>query len=249
MVDDYEARLRLLLGLNRYETKVYITLLSKGPKKAIEIASISGVPRGRVYDVLRSLEAKGLINRQGHEYAAVHPRRALSRVSQRILLEAFDTIRKLEELAETLEEKYNETTIDEEIRLIHGLRESLATALSSVANCKETIYFTAFKSAEKSIELWNLLRPLIDRLSPNVRILIPPTVTPPREITQALKEKGVEIRRHSTVMIDSMVSCDTVIIGLPSVAFDVISVYIRHREFADSLWKRLNDFWNEAEPV
>lgn len=249
MVDDLEARLRLILGLNRYEAKVYMTLLGRGPLKALEIAGISGVPRGRVYDVLRSLEAKGLVNRRDHEYGAVHPRRALSRAGQRILLDAFDTIRRLEELAEALEDKYHETGVDEEIKLIHGLKESLATALASVANCKNIIYFTAFKSAEKSSELWELLSPLVRRLSPNVRIMIPPMIDPPSQIIDALRERGVEVRKHPSVMIDSMVACDTVIIGLPSGTYDVISVYVRHSEFAEGLWRRLDEFWEESREL
>lgn len=246
---DAEARLRLLLGLNKYEARVYITLLRKGPKKAVDLSSISGVPRGRVYDVLRSLEAKGLVNRQGHEYSAVHPRRALSRLGQRVLIEALETIRKLEELAEELEEEYSENVVEEEIRLIHGLRESLAAALSAVTNCSETIYFTSFKSAEKIVELWSLLSPLVERLSPKARVLIPPNINVPLEIIKTVTDRGVEVRRHPTAMIDSMVACDTVIIGLPSSSYEVISVYVRHKDFSRSLWRRLDEFWREAEPI
>jgi len=46
-------------ALNVYETKVWLALLSKGIATAGEIATISGVPRSRTYDVLESLEKRG----------------------------------------------------------------------------------------------------------------------------------------------------------------------------------------------
>jgi len=42
-------------NLNVYETKVWLALLTKGIASVGEIASISKVPRSRVYDVLESL--------------------------------------------------------------------------------------------------------------------------------------------------------------------------------------------------
>ena len=45
--------------LNVYETKVWLALISKGVASAGEVASISGVPRSRAYDVLETLEKRG----------------------------------------------------------------------------------------------------------------------------------------------------------------------------------------------
>lgn len=50
-----------LLGLNTYEVKVFKTLLYKGKSKASFISQDSGVPNGKIYDTLASLEEKGLI--------------------------------------------------------------------------------------------------------------------------------------------------------------------------------------------
>ena len=47
--------------LNVYETKVWLALLSKGIATAGEIATISGVPRSRTYDVLEGLEKRGFV--------------------------------------------------------------------------------------------------------------------------------------------------------------------------------------------
>lgn len=50
------------LGLTKYETKIYLTLLKNGPLKGGEVSKLSGVPHGRTYEVLLNLVKKGLIN-------------------------------------------------------------------------------------------------------------------------------------------------------------------------------------------
>ncbi len=48
-------------GLNTYEAKCYVALLSKGRATASEVSRASGVPHQRVYDSLSSLEEKGFV--------------------------------------------------------------------------------------------------------------------------------------------------------------------------------------------
>ena len=50
------------LGLNSYETKLWVSLLSKGPLVVGELSDVADVPRSRSYDVLESLEKKGFVN-------------------------------------------------------------------------------------------------------------------------------------------------------------------------------------------
>jgi len=47
------------LGLNRYESKAYLALISSGVTTAGKLAEKSGIPRAKVYEVLRSLERQG----------------------------------------------------------------------------------------------------------------------------------------------------------------------------------------------
>ena len=56
---DLINKIRDYFSLNIYETKVWLALLRKGIASAGEVASISGVPRSRTYDVLENLEKKG----------------------------------------------------------------------------------------------------------------------------------------------------------------------------------------------
>ncbi|QQG39903.1 MAG: TrmB family transcriptional regulator [Candidatus Aenigmatarchaeota archaeon] len=49
------------LGLNKFESNAYETLLRVGKGTAAQVSAASGVPYGRIYDVLESLVLKGLV--------------------------------------------------------------------------------------------------------------------------------------------------------------------------------------------
>lgn len=93
------------LGLSDYEVRVYRALLESGPATAKELSRTSGVPMGRIYDVLNGIEAQHLVRSQTasrpKKYVAVEPEAALDR-----LLEA-----KTRELAERADQY--ESIVDE----------------------------------------------------------------------------------------------------------------------------------------
>lgn len=71
------------LGLNSYERKLYVTLISKGTSNAGTLSELSGVPRSRTYDVLESLADKGFVVIQSSKplkYVAIEPKEALERL-------------------------------------------------------------------------------------------------------------------------------------------------------------------------
>ena len=49
----------LELGLNKYEAKVYLTLIGEGISTAKNISDITGIPYGKVYEIINSLATKG----------------------------------------------------------------------------------------------------------------------------------------------------------------------------------------------
>jgi sugar-specific transcriptional regulator TrmB len=51
------------LGLTPNQTKAYLALVNRGTAKASIISQLSGVPRGKIYEILTQLEKKGLVSR------------------------------------------------------------------------------------------------------------------------------------------------------------------------------------------
>ena len=93
-----------IFGLNSYEAKIWVALLSRGVSSAGELSDISNVPRSRSYDVLESLEKKGfIIMKIGKpiKYIAVPPNEVLERVKGKIQEDAESQARNLENLRES----------------------------------------------------------------------------------------------------------------------------------------------------
>jgi len=87
MIHDAEliAEIKRKFGLNLYEAKVWLALLSKGLSTAGEISDIANVPRSRTYDILESLKKKGFIKtNEGKpiKYVAIPPRDVISGVKK-----------------------------------------------------------------------------------------------------------------------------------------------------------------------
>jgi len=49
----------LEIGLNKYEAKVYLTLVGEGISTAKNVSDITGIPYGKVYEIINSLASKG----------------------------------------------------------------------------------------------------------------------------------------------------------------------------------------------
>ena len=102
--------------LNVYETKVWLALITKGIASAGEVASMSGVPRSRTYDVLESLEKRGFaIVKLGKpvKYLGVKPKMILEKLKNNVRRDAEERIQDLSKIRETdeftkLEELYRE---------------------------------------------------------------------------------------------------------------------------------------------
>src|SRR5210317_2183065 len=88
-------------GLNSYEAKIWVALLSRGVSTAGELSDVAGVPRSRSYDVLESLEKKGfIIQKLGKpiKYVALPPEEVMVRVKKKVEAEKEEQMKMLDEL-------------------------------------------------------------------------------------------------------------------------------------------------------
>jgi sugar-specific transcriptional regulator TrmB len=140
-------------GLNSYESKLWVALLSRGVSTAGELSDISNVPRSRAYDVLESLEKKGfIIVKVGKpiKYLAVPPREVIERVKRKVSEEAALRAKMLESL--------RESEILEELNTLHskGIELIDPTERSGSFRGREKIYdqlVTMIKNAKKSVTI------------------------------------------------------------------------------------------------
>lgn len=169
------GKIKDYFDLNIYETKVWLALLGKGSASAGEIATLSGVPRSRTYDVLESLEKKGFaLIKLGKpvKYLGVKPKTIIEKLKNNVRTDADEKVQSLINIKGT-----NEFTQLEELYTV-GInpvkREDLSAALkgkSTISNHlreiieaadKEVVICTSafeMKQKEKLFEItFNLLK-------------------------------------------------------------------------------------------
>ena len=175
------SRIKDYFSLNIYETKVWLALLGKGSASAGEIATLSGVPRSRTYDVLESLEKKGFaLTKLGKpvKYLGVKPAIILEKLKNNVRHEAEERFQSLMNVRNTeeyqqLEELYNvginpvkrseiSASIKGRSTISNHLREIIDSAKKEVIICtnvnemkqKEKLFLETFSSLkEKNIKI------------------------------------------------------------------------------------------------
>jgi sugar-specific transcriptional regulator TrmB len=156
------GKIKDYFGLNIYETKVWLALLSKGVASAGEVAEISGVPRSRTYDVLESLEKRGFaIEKLGKpvKYLGVKPDRILEKLKNNVRKDAEEKMQTLAKVSSTdefgkLEELYKEgvnpvkredisAALKGKSNISNYLREVLQNAAKEVIICTNVEEFNS----------------------------------------------------------------------------------------------------------
>ncbi|HLP80100.1 MAG TPA: helix-turn-helix domain-containing protein [Acidobacteriota bacterium] len=169
-------------GLNSYEVKLWVALLSRGVSTAGELSDIANVPRSRTYDVLESLEKKGfIVLKIGKpiKYMAIEPDRVVEVLKKNIAAEA----KTREEIVESIKE----SEVLKELKSLHthGIEHVDSSELSASIRGRSNMYGhleTTISGAEKSVTILTTTRGLIDK----VEALKP--------VLEKVKKRGVKIR-------------------------------------------------------
>ena len=140
-------------GLNSYESKLWVALLSRGVSTAGELSDISNVPRSRAYDVLESLEKKGfVVVKVGKpiKYLAVPPAEVVERVKKHVLEDADERNKVLSQLKDSDVLSELNTLHTEGIKLVDPTDKS--GAFRGQDKVQEHL-LTMVKNAQKSVTL------------------------------------------------------------------------------------------------
>ena len=97
--DDYIAKIRRLFGLNLYEAKIWLALLSQGRATSGRLSDIANIPKSRAYDILVSLENGGFVVKELSKpitYIAIPPEDLIEKLEEKTKA---DTEYKMEKLS------------------------------------------------------------------------------------------------------------------------------------------------------
>ncbi|MEM5836225.1 MAG: helix-turn-helix domain-containing protein [Candidatus Aenigmatarchaeota archaeon] len=170
------------IGLNLYERKLWVALLSRGISTAGELSTIANVPRSRTYDVLQSLADKGFVVIQSSKplkYVAIPPEEALERAKAKIEEELKEKMERIEEL--------KSSPVMKELNEIfsHGLKiispEEITGSLKGKYSLQQQLA-TMFRDASKQIAIVTTPEGLIELTTNHLEAL------------KKAKENGVSIK-------------------------------------------------------
>ncbi|ABW01002.1 TrmB family transcriptional regulator [Caldivirga maquilingensis] len=144
MMDDYVNSLLRMIGLSKYQLRVYLTLVERGPLTAGLIAKYADVPSSKVYSVLKSMVRLGLIDvdsgKRPEVFVAKPPKEMFNIVVSRIN----DIVEKAKPMINTLQMIYeasNQRTIkarSEMLFTVKGLQNTKNLArVIMLGNVKE----------------------------------------------------------------------------------------------------------------
>ncbi|MFX0070778.1 MAG: TrmB family transcriptional regulator [Candidatus Hermodarchaeota archaeon] len=142
-------------GLSVYESKVFKTLLSLGISEAREISNQSQVPFGRIYDVLNSLESKGLIEKQQTrptKYVANDPKVAIKLLINNKKNQLDKLINQASSLENQLNKIYKKPTKDSLFWSVEIGNERVHDRLNYLIEANETI-FSYFEISDIDLQL------------------------------------------------------------------------------------------------
>jgi sugar-specific transcriptional regulator TrmB len=128
-------------GFSKYETLVYTTLLMKGSSTASEIVEASGIPQPRLYDIVSSLERKGLIESHGgrpKKYWPLDPEEALPRFFSKFESAYKETL----EVSEELYKKASTFTEKPSVWIVRG-RGNVLSKMADMIKDSETELWAA----------------------------------------------------------------------------------------------------------
>ncbi|MAF98977.1 MAG: hypothetical protein CMH61_00030 [Nanoarchaeota archaeon] len=227
-------------GLNSYESKLWVALLSRGVSTAGELSDISNVPRSRAYDVLESLEKKGFIMvKVGKpiKYLAVPPREVVERVKKKVGEEA--------ELKTKVLDSLKESEMLAELNSLHTTGIDLVdpTDRSGSFRGRDKIYdqmITMIKNAKQSVLIMTTADGLMrkaDALQSHLRRAsqrgVDVTIVAPASVEQ---EIITQMGKFANMALNGAIDCRYCIVDNKELLFMVTDDKSVHKNYDSAVW-------------
>lgn len=132
-----EDRIMTIMGRFGYtgsEARTYMALLRQHPATGYELASLGGIPRSAIYNVLKRLEQAGLVNvipGKPKRYAPIPPNRLIAHLEMRVSED-------LKSFQESIEQ-ISQTQIDATTWTVTGYESIIAEAKTVLEDAEEII--------------------------------------------------------------------------------------------------------------
>ena len=259
------------LGLSEYEASAYRALLETGPATAKELSEASGVPMGRIYDVLGSIEAQHLVRSQAasrpKKYVAVEPETALDRLLEDRKRELEERASQYESVVEELSHKLEHPAAPEEgfWTAELGPENTIALLLERISAAEDHVFIVSgalsssfdlgdvggqvieqlVEALERGVTVWMLIDAELDRKLP-------------ADVTAQYAEAIVDYERFD-VRVNEAIDGNVTIVDRAEVLLEVSNpvspdesfamIDLQDTSFADDVLETFGETWENAERI
>ena len=195
------------IGLTMYEAQAYVTLTSLIQATAEEVSKSSGIPRSKIYDVLKKLNEKDFIEIEDGRpltYIVKSPVEVLNREKERLNSEIDDSISRLTNIYEN-----GMSQVQAPIWRIYGVEKIINQEVEIIKRAKNTVNMRIGFLFEGEGEA--LIKAFKAKKSLNVNILASPTCYINNEeinIIKMFKNEGINIQKADIPFVKVLI-CDS----------------------------------------
>ena len=193
------------IGLTMYEAQAYVTLTSLISATAVEVSEKSGIPRSKIYDVLKKLNEKNYIEIEDGRpltYNVKSPVEVLSREKEKINQKIDDGISSLTNIYEN-----GMNHVQAPIWRIYGVDKIIKQELEIIQRAKTSVNMRIGFLFENEAEA--LIKAFKRRTSLKVNILASPTCYINNEevdIIKLFKDAGINIQKADIPFVKVLIS-------------------------------------------
>jgi sugar-specific transcriptional regulator TrmB len=252
-MEEIESELRDKFGLNSYEARGYLALVSSSMKPK-ELASAANIPMPRIYDTLRALEMKGFVHQRGDTYVAESPNVALKTyllAHQRSYEKSRESKEaSLERIVELLQPVLaSKDELAEEPVLLKGI-DSIAGRFFEILSTSKDVTLMVRKALKVKGVFSEYLEafPLSGK---RIRLLLPSRPPINERDARLLSRLKIETRYYDHPVLDMMVADERdVVLGVPERSndepFSAVALWVRNASFAKSTRAAIDEIWDES---
>ena len=244
------------LGLNKYEAKVYLSLITEGVSSAKNVSNITGIPYGKVYEIIHSLASKGFcvtLPTKPMKYQAISPKKAIEKTKKDFNEKLFKIERQLDR---TLEPLFNHAKEFSEPKgvfwIIKGRSNVIKKTDELIDNAKKYIYFITTQNGLGRAVVHK--EALVNAQQRNIDIKIAgPITNENREDVQTLlslnlrhlshmNSQFISIDGKESLLVEAIPDDDNIIYGRD------LGVWITNQVFTKTLEDAFTTKFNRAKP-
>ena len=240
------------IGLNEYESRVYIALLEHGSMKGGQVCKKSNVPHGKTYESLVSLEEKGFISitpLKPKIFTALNPKIAI----EHLMNQKITVFRQLQsQLSEKLsvQKKIKQDDMTEKIQIFSGAKKAWPLSLYLFNNSKKFMRHM-FTYEVRNYEQDRALTEAIKRGVEVRRIAAKKTPEGLKWMKEDVK-KGLKVRYYPVdeIRLEIKDNDQSMLYFLnPRDSRDRIILFFNHGFFSKMLANFFDEIWEKAEII